>query len=135
EGVLVALRDEVGPFAERALRLRLEEGAFFVGSIHEPLNPAKKAGARTIAQLTELVEAVEHIVEQPEPGAARPVYDRLNLAMAVRAATENFHRAWDLRLGLAVAPSTQKEHWSRIKALTRRLAALRQDEYDNLKPV
>lgn len=135
EGVLVALRDEVGPFAERAVRQRLDEGAFFVGSIQAPLNPAKKAGTRTIEQFRRLLGAIDSIVEQPEPGVMVPVYDRLNLAMAVRAATENFHRAWDLRLGLAVAPGTQKEHWSRIKALSRRLAALRQDEYDNLKPV
>jgi hypothetical protein len=135
EGILVALRDEVGPFAERALRQRLERGAFFVGSIQRSLDAEKKSGVRTVTQLTNLVEAIENIVEQPARGVSHPVYDRLNLAMAVRAATENFHRSWDIRLGLTVASGTQKEHWSRIKALTRRLAALRQDEYDNLRPV
>jgi hypothetical protein len=106
-----------------------------VASIDQPLKPETKSGDRTISQLLNLLAAIDTIIEQPEAGATRPVYDQLNLAMAVRAAAENFHRYWDLRLGLAVAPGGQKEHWTRIKALSRRLGLMWQDEYDTLKPV
>jgi hypothetical protein len=132
ENVLTGIGEELGAFAERALRRRLQEGRFFVGGIQERLKPSKK---RTISQLSSLLVAIDTIGEQPAMVEARPVYDRMNLVLAVRAATENFHDAWLPRLGLTVKAGVQKEHWARVKALTRRLASHWQDEYANLRPV
>ena len=39
------------------------------------------------------------------------------------------------RLGLELKPGFAKEHWTRVKALNRRLAAMGKDEYDTLRPV
>jgi len=64
-----------------------------------------------------------------------PVYDRLNLVLAVRKAVENFHEAWEARLGRASKPGIKKEHWTRVKALSRRFAEAWADEYDRLRPV
>ena len=99
------------------------------------LDSDKKSGKRTIAQLDRLMATLDGIVERPEPTESRPVYDQFNLAMAVRAATENFQRSWRARLGLTTSPTTAKEHWTRVKALSRRLAVMRQDEYSTLRPV
>lgn len=67
---------------------------------------------------------------------ATPVYDRMNLVLAVKNAAESFHDAWWPRLGLAYKPGVGKEHWKRIWALSRRLSTPGfSDEYDNLKPV
>ena len=80
-----------------------------------------------------LLAAVDRIVKRPEPVAARPVYDRINLTLAIREAADRFRQAWRPRLGLK--PGAHKEHWTRVKALSRRLANGWSDQYDNLMPV
>lgn len=136
ENVLASIGEELGPFAERALRCRIKEACFFVGNIDTELTPAKKAHQRTIAQLQGLLEAIDAIVEMPAPVLAKPVYDRMNLVLAVKNAAESFHDVWWPRLGLKYKPGVGKEHWKRIWALSRRLSTPGlADEYDNLKPV
>ncbi|MEO8314996.1 MAG: hypothetical protein ABI645_09400 [Pseudomonadota bacterium] len=136
ENVLASIGEELGPFAERALRGRLKEACFFVGGIDEPLDETKKTHRRTIGQLQALLAAIDSIVEKPAPVAMQPVYDRMNLVLAVKNAAESFHDAWWPRLGLAYKPGVGKEHWKRIWALSRRLSTPGfGDEYDNLKPV
>jgi hypothetical protein len=136
ENVLASIGEELGPFAERALRGRLKDACFFVGGIDEDLDAAKKTHKRTIGQLQSLLAAIDAIVEKPEPVLAKPVYDRMNLVLAVKNAAESFHDAWWPRLGLGYKPGVGKEHWKRIWALSRRLSTPGLgDEYDNLKPV
>jgi len=136
ENVLASIGEELGPFAERALRGRLKDACFFVGGIDEDLDATKKTHKRTIGQLQSLLAAIDAIVEKPEPVLAKPVYDRMNLVLAVKNAAESFHDAWWPRLGLAHKPGVCKEHWKRIWALSRRLSTPGlSDEYDNLKPV
>jgi len=136
ENVLASIGEELGPFAERALRGRLKDACFFVGGIEEPLEATKKSHKRTIGQLQALLAAIDTIVEKPAPVQAKPIYDRMNLVLAVKNAAEGFHDAWWPRLGLAYKPGVSKEHWKRIWALSRRLGTPGfGDEYDNLKPV
>lgn len=136
ENVLASIGEELGPFAERALRGRLKEACFFVGGIDDHLDSSKKTQKRTIAQLQSLLVAIDAIVEKPSQVNATPVYDRMNLVLAVKSAAESFHDAWWPRLGLAFKPGVGKEHWRRIWALSRRLSTPGLgDEYDNLKPV
>lgn len=136
ESVLASIGEELGPFAERALQWRLKDACFFVGGIDEHLDATKKTQKRTIGQLQSLLAAIDAIVEKPEPVQAKPVYDRMNLVLAVKNAAESFHDAWWPRLGLACKPGVGKEHWKRIWALSRRLSTPGLgDEYDNLKPV
>jgi energy-coupling factor transporter ATP-binding protein EcfA2 len=136
ENVLAAIGEELGPFAERALRKRLKTSRFFFGGIHERLNPEKKSENRTINQLRLLLGAIDSITERPRQAPARPVYDRANLVLAIKAAAENFQNAWLPLLGIKTRPGMQKEHWTRIKALSRRLATPGwSDKYDTLQPV
>lgn len=136
ENVLASIGEELGPFAERALRGRLKEACFFVGGIDEHLDPAKKSHKRSIGQLQSLLAAIDVIVERPTPVQAKPVYDRMNLVLAVKNAAESFRDAWWPRLGLSYKPGVSKEHWKRIWALSRRLGSPgSRDEYDNLQPV
>jgi len=136
ENVLASIGEELGPFAERALRCRLKEACFFVGGIDEHLDAAKKSQKRTIKQMQALLTAIDTIVEKPAPVQAKPIYDRMNLVLAVKNAAESFHDAWWPRLGLANKPGVGKEHWKRVWALSRRLSTPGwKDEYDNLKPV
>lgn len=126
---------ELGPFAERILRKRLLQGCFFVGGIERILRTESKRDRRTIQQLQALLKAVDDIVDRPLPVAARPSYDRMNLVLAVRQAVENFHSGWEARLGRSSEPGIGKEHWTRIKALSRRFAEAWAYEYDTLMPV
>jgi hypothetical protein len=136
ENVLASIGEELGPFAERALRLRLKDACFFVGGIDEHLDPVQKSQKRTIGQLQSLLAAIDDIVEKPAGALAKPVYDRMNLVLAVKNAAESFHDAWWPRLGLGYKPGVSKEHWKRLWALSRRLGTPGWgDEYDNLKPV
>jgi GTPase SAR1 family protein len=135
ENVLKSIGDDLGPFAERVLRQRLEMGCFFVGGIDNVLDPAKKAGRRSIDQLSGLLGAIDSIVERPDATEVRPVYDRVNLVLAVREAATSFRSSWRGRLGVDFNPTAPKEHWTRIKALSRRFAEGWADEYDTLRPV
>lgn len=135
ENVLAAFGEELGPYAERALRQRLEGARFFFADIHEPLSQATASGRRTISQVRKLLDAIDAVIERPETAEARPAYDRMNLVLAIRAAAEAFHEAWRALLGLESSPGFVKEHWTRIKALSRRLATGWADEYDTLRPI
>lgn len=135
ENVLRSIGEDLGSFAERALRMRLQTGCFFFGRIHDRLREQRKADRRTIKQLSGLIEAVTNVSDRPAEGQARPVYERTRLILAVQAATRKFHDAWFARLGLNYRPGIDKEHWTRVKALARRLAAGMADEYRDLKPV
>jgi hypothetical protein len=135
ENVLSSFGEEPGPYAERALRRRVEGARFFLADLHEPLSNDSPSGRRTIRQLGRLLEAIDHVIEKPQTAEARPVYDRMNLALAIRTAADTFHAAWRPRLGLAIRPGFVKEHWARVKALSRRLATGMADEYGSLRPI
>lgn len=135
ENVLASFGEELGPYAERALRKRLEDARFFLADIHEPLSRDASAGKRTIKQLHKLLGAIDQVIEKAQPAEARPVYDRMNLALAIRSAASAFHDTWRPLLGLQHKPGFVKEHWARVKALSRRLATGMADEYAWLRPV
>lgn len=135
ENVLGSIGDDLGPAAERVLRARLDRARFFVGGIHEQLSPKKKVGARSIQQFEGLVHVLSNPEAAVDAGLSRPVFDRMNLSLAVTEAAKNFHTRWRGLLGLDVNPDAPKEHWTRVKALSRRLADGRTDEYESLKPV
>ena len=135
DNILKAVGEDLGPFAERILHQRIERACFFVGGIDETLDVTKKSGRRTIEQMKTLLDVIEHIADEAETTDTRPVYDRINLVLAVREAATSFHQRWAGLLGIAYAPGYPKEHWTRIKALSRRFAGGWADEYDTLKPV
>ena len=135
ENVLAAFGEDLGPYAERILRKRVEGARFFLADLQEAISEDSSAGRRTVLQLRNLLEAIDQVIERPQPAEANPVYDRMNLALAIRSAAGAFHEIWRPRLGLVSKPSFAKVHWTRIKALNRRLATMGKDEYDTLQPV
>lgn len=135
ENVLASFGEELGPYAERALRTRIDEARFFLAGLQDPLSDRTLQGKQTIKQLVTLLQALDDVTERPEMSAACPVYDRMNLVLAIKSAAESFHEGWMPRLGRANKPGITKEHWTRVRALSRRLATGMADEYDSLKPV
>lgn len=136
ENVLKAIGEELTPAAERVLSRRIEKARFFVGGIHERLDPKRKTEQRTIRQLGELLELLARPEGAAEPSENSPVFNRMNLALAVTEAAKAFQHRWLGLLGLQPNPEAPKEHWGRIKAMSRRLAeGWQQEGYDNLMPV
>lgn len=135
ENVFKAIGEEIGPFAERGLRQRLAGAGFFVAGIDNELNAASKSGQRTIKRLTALVEILSRIRERAGAGVSRPTYDRTNLAIGVLAAAQRFQETWRGKLGLETNTAAPKEHWTRVKALSRRFADGTAEEYDTLRPI
>lgn len=135
ENVLSAIGEDLGPFAERALRARLASSRVFLANLDQRLDIECKDDKRTTTQLSKLLETIDGIVERPKPIDSRPIYDRMNLALAVERAAESFRNGWRPRLGLPGKHSTEKEHWTRIKALSRHIVVMGADHYDTLHPV
>lgn len=135
DNVLAAIGEELGPFAERALRQRLDKARFFLAGIDETLSADSKTGRETVKQFSALLRAIDEVIERPVPTESQPVYDRMNLVLAIKSAAESFLGNWFPRLGLTHRSEVPKEHWTRVRALSRRLASGWSDEYDTLRPV
>ena len=58
----------------------------------------------------------------------------MNLVLAVKKAAESFHSAWEARLGRGYRAGISKEHWTRVKALSRRFAEQWADQYASGEP-
>jgi hypothetical protein len=67
--------------------------------------------------------------------AAAPVYDQANLVLAVQKGVQDFHEAWNARLGMPSKMGLRKEHWTRVRALTRYTSQFGHEGYDTLLPV
>lgn len=133
DGVLAKIGTDLGIFAERPLRARVRDAAFFLADCQRKLDPAQDA--LTVLEFRRLVNNLLISGSRPTLADTRPVYDRTNLVVAVRDAVEGFHQSWNGILGRASVSEVQKAHWGTVKALSRRFAVMNQDEYRNLHPV
>jgi hypothetical protein len=114
-----------GRSAERGLTTRLADCSYFVGGIQRKLDAGRSKS--TLAELTRLVDRLE-AGEAPVPtGATQPIYDLSTIAMNVQGVAQRFHREWNARL--------RDTHWTRVRALSRRLSEGWDDHYDTLDPI
>jgi len=89
----------------------------------------------TLFELNRLIDVIMSTITPVGPVQYRPIYDVANLVLAVQKATQEFHDRWRGILGMGSRSGVAPEHWTRIKALTRRLGNFQIDEYDALRPV
>ena len=135
DGALVRIGDDVGTSAEHALRDQIQEQSFFLGGIQNLIDSRTRLRA-TRQQLRDLLASITSVpVEVEDTSISRPEYRRSDLTLGVVSAVLKFHERWDAILGRRRIQGAQKEHWTRIKALSRRIAEGWRDEYDSLKPV
>lgn len=133
DGVLSKIGTDLGTFAERPLRARVRDAAYFLADCQRKVD--EEADALTVGEFRRLLVALQSSGDRPTLAETRPVYDRTNLVVAVRDAVQGFHDHWDAILGRSSSPDVDKEHWATIKALSRRFAVLNRDEYRHLHPV
>jgi hypothetical protein len=130
------LRDVLGAPIVRSIEHGIERRCFMLGCVDKNLRKLQGTAAKYLrGELTRIVEFCEEAIQPPPPLEARPVYNLTGISFAVREAISKFQGPWLARLGLGTYEGTQKEHWTRIKALNRRIAGELDYEYDTLRPV
>jgi hypothetical protein len=78
---------------------------------------------------------MQRACEPETPIECAPHYEFKGLEIAMHDAIDAFRDPWRARLGISYHDGIAKEHWTRVKALSRRLANDWADEYDTLTPV
>ncbi|MGN7414607.1 hypothetical protein [Paenibacillus sp. SAF-068] len=107
----------------------LNERSFFFWDLPKDLNKISKR------QLSGMIDEVIYSSDQPPLPHAKARYESISLIVAIQNAAKEFHERWDSRLGIRYKPGITTEHWTRIKALNKRLAFTGQDYYDTLMPI
>lgn len=127
----------MGRGVENAMKKIIPERSFFLSNLQDQIpNPSEKASQRHTAEsLRRLLKTVESLSTPPIPDSVTPVYDDANLVLSIQKAVVEFRDPWRARLGIRSRSDIPSEHWIRVKALTRRLGDLGQDDYDTLRPV
>lgn len=127
------LRDALGgSTVVRVMEQGIAERCFMLGGLD------RRSAELPKGFQSELMRLLLHFERSIVPPPAPPAYPRYNpdgLPLAVLAATRGFEKPWLGRLGLGGHDSLPKEHWTRIKALNRRIAGELGVEYDSLRPV
>ena len=126
------LRETEGAPVAEILERRLEEAAFFFGMLDRSTS---NLPPQIVAEICGLFDQMQQSAERSVTVDAAPICSSSGLELALRDATDAFKRPWEGRLGLRYDDGTQKEHWTRIKALCRRIAHFGANEYDGLRPV
>lgn len=126
------LKDVLSAPVVAAMANAIDRQTFMLGGLDMP---SKKLPKGVVMELEHLMTFFAKAVEPPVLPDARPVYDPSGINFAVQKATEKFQRPWAARLNLAYYSGVSSEHWTRLKALTRRIAGEMDVEYDSLRPV
>ena len=130
------LRDTLGVPVTRNIEQDIDDRCFMLGGVDRSLKRLPDRAADYMREeLSDLVDFCEKAILPPPPPEARPIYDPTGISFAVRDAVSNFQGPWLARLGLSGYEGVRKEHWTRVKALNRRIAGELDDEYDTLRPV
>lgn len=132
ENAIASIGKTLGKRAENSLKKVTGQATFYLSGIDQILTEKKKF---TLNELSRMLLAFYQKVAPRDILAVHPVYDSANLIMAIKTALVEFHEPWRARLGLSRRSDITPIHWAKVKALTRRLGVLGEDEYDNLTPV
>ena len=130
------LREVLGVSVINTIEHGIDSRCFMLGGVDRQLAklPARAADYMK-AQLSELVGFFQNAILPPPPAEAKPVYDPTGIGFAVQDAVSKFQGPWLARLGMGTYEGFRKEHWTRVKALNRRIAGELDDEYDTLRPI
>lgn len=127
-----SLRDYIGMGIANALERQIESHSVFLGGLDRDNDKLPQGFKRELGKLITLMGGATAPIA---PVACKPIYDFRGLEIAMRDAIDAFRSPWRARLGLSHHENVAKEHWTRIKALSRRLANNWGDEYGNLRPI
>ncbi len=130
---LTSLRTALpGSSVIRSMEQTIADRCFMLGGLNRNTDELPKGFQ---VELDRLVGFFEEAIKPPPPPVAWPDYNPDGLPLAIQAASQGFQRLWMARLGLSHHEAISKEHWTRIKALNKRIAGETDVEYDSLRPL
>ncbi len=132
------LRGVLGAPVVRSIEHNIEDRCFMFGGVDQNLSQLPSGAAKYMRnELASFIQFCKQAILPPPPPEACPVYDPTGLSFAVKEAIDKFQGPWLARLGLGTYEGARKEHWTRVKALNRRIAGelANEYEYDSLRPV
>lgn len=129
---IASLRDIVGAGVAGAVERQVDGHSVFLGGLDKPTAKLPGGFKRQLEKLVEMMRSSGAPIEETD---CSPIYELKGLEIAMHDAIDAFRDPWRARLGISYHDAISKEHWTRIKALSRRLASRWADEYDNLTPV
>ena len=129
---MASLRESVGAPVIEILESNLANHNYYLGGLDRPTKGIPK---KYVADIGDLLAAMQLSAVRTDPVDAAPNYDVVRLQLALRDATDGFKIPWWGILGLRYHEGVQKEHWARVKALCRRIANRWDNEYSDLRPV
>ncbi len=132
DNAIVSVGNKLDESVTRALRTLVPKRIIFLSGIQEALSEGSK---RTKQELNRLISTIEELMIPPKPVNVVPIYDDANLVLNIQKSVQQFHDRWRARLKLQYHATIPPEHWSRIKALTRRLGEFGENQYQELRPV
>ena len=127
---VAGLRQTLGAPVAAALGRRLEGFVFMFGALDREIETIPSIVLKEMRRLLELLQSA---AKPEKPVEAAPIYAIGGLDLALRDAVESFLRPWEARLGFVYRAGIRAEHWTRVKALSKRFVSGK-DEYDNLRP-
>lgn len=129
---LTNLRDVLGVPIVRAIERTIDDQCFMLGGLDQP---SKRLPKGVVLEVERMLGFFAQAIEPPPEPETHPIYNPDGLVLALQGASRSFRRPWTAKLGLEPHESVHKEHWTRIKALNRRIAGELSNEYDALRPV
>jgi hypothetical protein len=123
---------DMGQISVAALQRNIDGRCFMLGYLD---HPSAKLPKGFIGEFDRLLDFFQRSITPEESVDLEPAFDMAGVAFAVREAADDFNKRWAGLLGTGPGYGTQKEHWTRVKALTRRFAQQSDVEYDTLRPV
>jgi len=132
KNALENMRTTVGDSVVNMMEAHMYDRCFMLGALHQP---GAKLPKGVLSQFNSMIQFFRNAIAPIEKPVAAPVYDLASLSFAVQAAAQEFQSLWNARLGYQTLRGVEKEHWSPIKALSRRVARMGGVEYRELKPV
>ena len=130
KNALSGMKQHIGASAISRLDEHLDTHCFMFGGLDQ-----RKLPKGVTLEMKKLVEACFKACPPSLSLPTRPIYDRTKLLIVLQAANNDFHALWNARLGFPSKSVATQEQWTRIKALTRRIGKMGQEEYKNLLPL
>ena len=104
---------------------------FFLESMDKPTS---QLPTHSVGELRKLLDTIQEAAHPEAKPTGRIRLSSRDLDMAISDAVVRFHDQWQGLLGVRRHPDYDKQHWTRVKALTLRMTMGR-NGYDTLVPV
>ncbi|QOJ27476.1 MAG: hypothetical protein HRU80_00785 [Ignavibacteriales bacterium] len=135
DNLLGKLENELGYEVKKYLTNHFANNSYYLGNLDKKITTEFQFKF-TRDQLFNLINSLELMNVAPEFGPVTLEYDISTLVFKIRSAVIKFHNKWDgFLFGTNEIPGINKQHFSRIKALSQRLGQTWMDHYDTLKPI